>query len=676
MVDDNLFWESFQKVEPEPDVSSGNLVALDILEAFGIHYENIGGGYLKNVDIKRADALSVLKSALLESYAENDSSKLTEIHINADGKADFYEVGSKSSNLHPYYTIPSANYVKPKVSVMVTGGKPKQERIVPSTGWYPLIAPDNPDCTYHDATRLNSSCFANGFSTHAVITYRDPFRHNPNSSWNDGVKDLFELDPEGFDRFIGLSWRITPPTNLVTPYTKIYKQTQSSVPVMISGDKYTLGQSSDFPNLGQLKRRANRSYNDPTISDCKQYEDGENYCSASTVEVPITLKEGFSYETIRNGQKISKFLGVQGLFVVGIVLSNCMGIAKPGKQKLENNEENTALFVSSLKPLTSVSKLTEGTHYTILYPQSLTTTDPMDFPKPCIQFANNLRINDNAKIGTAVPFYIQSQCATLCTLLNANATYESVASILPLENGCGLLVIQVWAQVNLDTPSFLIIDPSGKAHLIAAELRVEVLPLILRDTPSPIAINGKLINQSEGIVDNDPTKQQDLRHTEMEKAYDEMGSGRTLSLSLASLDEDQTVRLSRKLYNLLAEDTGAMFTHTCPPTDDPVLGSTGPRGGIINVIEYSYTDQGSYLITVTEGPQSFGDFSGIDGGIYYKRNEEVSAQGTVVQDAGNHVSYLVHVDGIGAMPCINACGAVITVRDRVSITIHNNAVES
>ena len=72
-----------------------------------------------------------------------------------------------------------------------------------------------------------------------------------------------------------------------------------------------------------------------------------------------------------------------------------------------------------------------------------------------------------------------------------------------------------------------------------------------------------------------------------------------------------------------------------------------------------------------EGPEYFGDFSGIDGGIYYKQTEEVSTKGTIIQDLGNHVQYLVHVDGIGPILCINGCANVLAVRDRVSITIHN-----
>ncbi len=249
-------------------------------------------------------------------------------------------------------------------------------------------------------------------------------------------------------------------------------------------------------------------------------------------------------------------------------------------------------------------------------------------------------------------------------------------SILPLENRSGILIDQLWAQVSLDTSCFIVNDSAGNAKKIAEGLKVEVLGIALHDAPAPIAMNGILIDQEAGLLDNDPTTTQDLEDTPMEVAYAEMSSGRTMSLNFASLDETKTKTLSKKLYDLLREDTGKVYTHTCGPTETPEIGDRGPNGGIINTIEYAYTDQGTYLINVTEGPKNFGDFAGIDGGMYYKQTEEVTTKGTVIQDKGNHVDYKIRVDGYGDITAINGCAEVIAVRDRVSITMHNNAVES
>ena len=669
------FWETFQVIEEETDVVYTQKVAPDILDVFGIDYVNVRGGYLKNVDIKRADALSILKASLLEEYANSESSKLVEMCINEDGDALFYEVGNDTADIHPYYSIPSSSYIKPRANVVVTGAKPKQERLVDENGWYTLINLAEGRGTPFNTTFLNSSCYSTSLATHAVITYRDLVRHKPNPNWNDGITDLFELQSP-FDRFMGFTWRITPPMDLITSTTKIYKQSQSSVPVLVSGEDYTIGNTENYPNLGIPKKRKIKTFTEYEMANCDIYEGGEAFCSSSTVPININMEsnEDLLFDTLQNNLRVSKFLGVQAIIVIGMPLKSCYGVAKPGKQTLENNADNTALFISSYAVYTSIFKLNEFIDYTLLYDSDLYTSSYDDPGIPCIQFANNLRYNDNAVIGTGVPFYIAAEDDNLVNIFNGN-NYGS-GSILPSENFGGLLIDKIYAQITLDTPSFVIVDPRGNAAAIGEKLKVEVMPLIFRDEPSPIAHNGTLIRQDDGMVDSDPTTRQAFQETELEKMYNSLGSGRTLSLSFASLDEDSTVRLSSKLYNILSADDGKIITHTCPPTDEPKLGDKGPNGGIINSIEYSYTDQGSYLISVVEGPECFGDFSGIDGEIYYKKvDDRLSVQGTVIQDLGNHVQYVVHVDGIGPIKSINASANIISVRDRVTIAIYNNAVE-
>ena len=392
-------------------------------------------------------------------------------------------------------------------------------------------------------------------------------------------------------------------------------------------------------------------------------------CSSSSIPLDIPSVEGLTYEDIR-GTRVSKFLGVQGVFVVGIPLISCWGVPVDDAAAIAANEiANTVLCVNSKNIYRNIIKLNESIHYAVLYNSEDTTYENL----PCFQFVDNLRYNDFAAVGTGVDFYIDFLSTDLINLFQG--ADPAKGTILPLETNNGVLVEQIWAQVNLDAPCFVVTDPTGKASDIAKNLSVSILGMAIRDLPSPVAINGVLIDQTDGIVDNDPTTIQELQDTAMEVALAEMSSGRTLSLTLASLNENHTRILSSKLYDLLRQDNGEVVTHTCPPTDDPKVGDKGVNGGIVNVVEYSYTDQGSYLINVTEGPEYFGDFAGIDGGIYYKQTEEVSTKGTIIQDLGNHVQYVVHVDGIGPIMCINGCASVLAVRDRVSVTIHNNAVE-
>jgi len=667
------FWPGFQVLFEMPATSSLEGVAKNILESFHIPFNgSVEGGSLANVDIKRADALATLKASLLETFAEGEGSKLKEIRINPEGEAEIYDVGTNSSDIHPYYTIEASTYIKPKVSVTVTGAKPQQQRII--YPWYELIgskAKAENRCTLFDTSYFNSSCLSN-LVTHATITYQDPFRNTPNSNWNNGIKETFELNSP-FERFIGFSWRVTPPQALVTPYTKIYQQSQASVPVALTGVDCKIGMDGPHPNIGKLVRRKVMLPGvGVDIQNCTIFDGEYRECSEDSVKLNIPILEGLTYDTVRK-TTVSKFLGVSGVFVIGIPIRNCFGVPADEKAaRLENTASNTVLSVFTSNVFRTIIKLNEGIHYATLYPS--TEDDPNFENLPCFQFVNNLRYYDYANVGTAVNFYVNPLSAELDKLYGEAEV--AIGTILPLENLNGILVEQVIAQANLDTPCFVVTDPTKSVKEIAENLKVELLAMAIRDLPSPISINGKLINQEDGIVDNDPTTQaQELQETEMEKALNEMGSGRAISITMASLNEDHTVLLSQKLYDILSDDNGAIFTHTCPPSDNPKVGDKGKNGGIINVIEYSYTDQGSYLINITEGPESFGDFSGIDGGIYQKQTEELTTKGTIIEDLGNHVQYRVHVDGYGDIWAINGCASVLGLRDRVSITIHNNAVE-
>jgi hypothetical protein len=95
----------------------------------------------------------------------------------------------------------------------------------------------------------------------------------------------------------------------------------------------------------------------------------------------------------------------------------------------------------------------------------------------------------------------------------------------------------------------------------------------------------------------------------------------------------------------------------------------------VNNISYSYTDQGSYTISVTEGPYLVGGAEGLSGGTYMKQTESFSAEGVIIQDLGNHVDYKVRVDAFGDVYAVNLSPNILRVGDRVNVSLHNNPVE-
>jgi hypothetical protein len=660
-------WPDFQTIMVNKDEASALKPIISLVcDAFGISCKNGAlSGTLANIDLKRIDPINAMRASLLERLAI--SQEFCEFTINSQGILEIYEVGGRHSNLDVYYSVASSGYKPQAVNVMVTGGKPPDRRII-----HPFTTIiDDDTSTVWDTTALSSNCRAPGFSSSCVITYKDPLMTTGKTSYKDGIDNLFELSSP-FQSILGWAWSVTIDNNIVNPMVNIVQQSQASVPICVSKEE-----DDFFTDIGIPRKRAYISTTGD-MSKCVQFERGEgNTGSPLVVNLNDYIKESLLYTSVRNSI-INKFMGVNQVYVVAIPLSVCRGLPKPPLINKTNSTENTVVFVSAQTAVNNIYNLRAGEHYIEVYDED--TEENNTTIK--LQFAKNTMINDKGTYGTGVFFYVDKYANDLIQVLNAefnddNINYVAQGTLLPINSdGQGLLIKQVWLQVDLDTPCFVINDPKGKADEIAKSLKVSISPIVIESLPPFIAMNGVIISQEDGIADNDPTTKQDFSSTAMEQANQNM-IGRTLSLNLASLVSEKDVsNLSKSLFEILQEDSGISYTHTCGPTSSPRLGATGPRGYIINTITYNYTDNGSYLITVVEGPLYFGDFIGMGGGIYNKQVEEVSAVGTIIQQYGNHIDYKVAVDGYGTVIAINCYPGVLDIRDRVNVIIHNNAVEA
>ena len=671
------FWDGFQSdiyIDDGTPIAYGSLAA-SVLDTFGIPHIVEDGGSLANIDIKRADAMSVLKASLLEGSADEDT--LVEIAVDEFGIAYTYHVGTYISDLDVYYSIPSKTHVSDDVGVMVTGGKPKIKRKV-----FPWFSIFDEDAIIWHAGHLATGCLLEGINSLAVITYKDPLLKTGNASYNNGIPEMFEVESP-HESIVGFAWQIVPPEGLMDSKTRIFHQNQASVPVLIgtggeavippAPSPFKLGKGGMSPNIGKLVRR--KAVVDADNSACFVFEGEDRSCGEEALDIVIPKIDGLTYKSER-GVAVSTLLGVNAVYVVAIDLTACRGIRKPGGDITDDSSENTLTFISSNDALPKVRRLSSGEEYIIIY-------KPEFDAGFCIQFANNSMYNDNAVFGTDVPFYVDVEATELAGLFDGGSGIPDgglglvgQGTLLPVKNdGSGLLIKEVWLQLDLDVPCFVINDPNGNASEIAEQLQVYVTAISVIDEPAPIAVNGVLVDMDESIPDNDPTTVQSFFNTSYELAMEEMSAGRTLSINLASLDKAGVSALSGKLYEILKADNGVIYNHVCGPTSDPSLGAKGPNGGIINEISYDYTDSGSYLISVVEGPVNYGDYVGLSGGLYYKKVETVNATGTIIQDAGNHIYYKVRVDGYGDIMAINSYPGLLDVRDRVNVTIYNNEVE-
>lgn len=631
-------WEAFGTgSQPEVDCGTTGSLAEVVCKTFGIICANVVGGSLPNVDIKHMNAMTVIKLSLLEEAAK--SGKLYEPIITADGQIEFKEVGVGGTITDVYYTIQTYDYKEDCAGVMVTGGKPLPKRHVPK--WSSIL--DSAQIFHTHA--MASNCLKPHFDQYATIVYNDP---HLDSAYEDGIKNLYEINKDNpYDKIIGYAWKLLPPEE-ATVDTSISLANSTEIPLCVA--------KGEYPDIGELVRL-------PTTGEDLNCWVGLGEEAPAGGGIAIDVPPKLRYDTTR-GVINDKLLGVTQVYVIGYELNRCVGVPISDAEAVNDpTEENTVLHVSCDNFTPTVYKLNEGVNYVVSY-------DGEGAEKiPRITFANNSRIYDMAKFGTGVPYKVQPYCAMY------DNRDSGIDTILPTGGIAGVLVEEVWVVLSLDTPSINIVDPSGKAVTIAEGLKVECCPLVVTEEPAPVAKDGGLIDLSEGILDHDPTTTQDLTDTALEKAISEMSEGPGLSLSLSFLEKESVAKLSGVLYSYMNNGNGLGTTYICGPDCDSKVGGNGLSGGIINNITYSYTDGGSYTISVTEGPKVLGGFEGISGDVYMKQTEEHSAQGTIIQDAGNHVDYKVRIDGFGDRYAINCCPHVLRVGDRVQVSVHNNPVE-
>lgn len=657
------FWESYGDTSSfievkDKDEGEGSL-ACRVLDEYRIPYSGTNGGELSGLDILRMDAMTVIRLSLLEHSAVHGG--FWEAIVNPEGEVEFVDIGKGISNIggDVYHTIQTSAYVDKCSGVMVTGRKPMPERL--DIQWK-LIWGD--DKEIYDLNLMHSNCLLKDFTQFATIVFKDPHFA---TAYEDGIDNLYNIGLENpHDSVLGYAyfpWVRGDGDGLVGPETTISYSDSSIIPIKIGEEGAAFG-----PYIGVL-------VNHPTFSEGEEEacwtDQGLEGNWENGVLVPIPDK--FRYTSVR-GTTVDTFIRISSVIVVGTLLDSVRGQPKTPNDAVNPNPtySDTEVWVSINKLKTTAVRLEAGNHYTVSYKQE-------EFKQPYISFANNARREDPALFGSDVYFKIDE----FCQYYVQTGKTDGNGTILPLSDVQGIWVQEIWVMAELSTPSIQIYDPrgisssgQGAALTIAENFEYWAGPIILRDPPAPVAFNGTLLDPVVGKIDHDPTTVQNLIDTPMEEALDIMAKGQGLTLTLSFLDEDQVEKLSESLFDYMNGGDGIVTTYVCGPNANPKLGTRGPAGGIVNEINYSYTDSGSYTISVNEGPRLVGGLSNISGGPVMKQAEEVSTRGTVIQDMGNNIYYKVRTDEIGDRIAINCCRSIIRVGDKVQCSVHNNPVES
>lgn len=673
------FWEAYgnssilEEIECEGPTGS---LATHVLDTFGLNISsktsNIGGN-LYGLDIKHMDAMAVINLSLLEALAESGSfsnGTMYEPIVNSDGDVEFIKIGGDIASLSDiYYQVQSSTYVEECKGVLIRGGKVLSTW--KDTSWE-LIWKYGGKYIY-DTTELIENCSKKNFSTHALIVFNDP--NLENSEYNDGINNLYELtDP--FERILGYAHFIDAPGS--TKDTKITLNKSVIVPIELPGSEYK------NPDMGTL-------IPPPSINpeEIKEYGPGcwKNFGEAVKASdgVKIPLPSDLKYESVR-GEFVDKFQKVEEVYIIGRALSLVKSASVRNDKtaaKEKPTDSNTVAVIAIEDNKTDTFKLSEGKDYTIAYEK-----DGYGFNSPYIVFAKNARVNEPKAYGKNTDYIISPGSIT--------AEFEQgktgKATIFPAAGNKGYWVEQILVLVSLDAPSISIYDPEyndafgkdglpSKARVIADNLKYYVKPIVAYEPTPSIAFNGKLVNQKDGVKDHDPTTQQDLEATELELIMDQLDGGMGVELTLPFLnnpkeDDSKLVNLSKNLFEFMNSGTGIETTYVCGPNTKVELGQVGPSGGVVNNISYSYTDSGSYTISVNEGPRMVKPFSGGGpAGPTIKATESFNARGTVIQSMGNGIHFKVRIDGFTDRVAINMTSAIIREGDVVSCSVYNNPVE-
>jgi hypothetical protein len=216
----------------------------------------------------------------------------------------------------------------------------------------------------------------------------------------------------------------------------------------------------------------------------------------------------------------------------------------------------------------------------------------------------------------------------------------------------GYLVEDMWLALELERPCVVITDVEGDALGFAESLRLEAAPIIMTDPPPPVAyydgITGEIVDQADTLVDNDPTTQQSFEESAMERLNDKM-QGHVIDVSLPFCNEDQCLTAAETIYNYMHHSGVQTYSLTCGPSSEPRLGATVAGYGndvVIDSIDYSYNDSGSYTINVNLAP-IFTNVGSWNNGAWIKQVEDIERPGIIRWVAGDGVNYRVEVKGLG-----------------------------
>ena len=709
-------------LDPDPDKPLSQFV----LETFDIPFaahpttSRVLGGSLPGYDIKNSDAATMLKLSLAVELRDgppvgsSDPAGLgafAEVEIDEFGIARFFVVGEDlASDLDIRYCIPT-NQIRNAADLVIVRGydPPPRRELRPSfNGLKNAEVMDYISCA-------EDTCDQTAVGKFASVSYDDPLL---DQVYLDDIVNSYEL--QAFESLIGYLVDLDLPEgadeddpNFIRGLKITFGDTTKeyiTLPVSIFANSLSVGTIGSTNGItgGVTMEGAivsdNRggaidaTFGDSTITTAVpmgSLTPKEGECSDTDVSVvgsKVVIPASRFQRLNKYGELESDFAAVQDVVFGGqkVVFISTFGTG-------------VGIYVKPNKELISLS---QGTNWT------WTTNEAGDLeleffsyieddyaaflcdlyrnPTPGVDYA--LYTTDRTQAGQEIATSTEVVNGLICNI-GDRLGYRAV-------NGTLCVVVE------RKKPSIDIFSPIGNAGNIARQLierntdpdapfGIRYTPIVIVDEPAPIAYAANdplqsidaqtglpgsitipaegIIDQSNGIVDADPTTTQDLSDSEVQILQDNT-NGATIDISLPFAVDTECLEIARN-FLALQQELVTTQSMVLGPTSEPKLGQILPDGSIINEINYSYSDSSQYLITITAGPKylTAGSFQDSQ---YQLQAEEVTRDATVIQDVGNGAEYVVRVEGnIGERNALSMILDEISVGDKVSVRIFNNPVE-
>jgi hypothetical protein len=705
-------------LDPDPDRPVSQLV----LETYGIPFNQpVLGSSLPGYDIRNQDATNMLRLSLIAELTDTPPpgsnrtglAGLAEVEIDENGFGRFYIVGAQAAqNLDIRYCVPTGQITNESQLVIVRGYDPPITRELRES----FDGMKNPDYMGYDDCAVET-CEQDQNSKFATISYDDPAL---DQSYNDDIINSYEI--EAFEQLVGYvvdfdvnDGAPTPPGVRISfgESTKEYirfdaqlfksSAVDGTIPIEDGFTGFEVNSSSvkgsgrQVTNAGTPQASfapvggaAGRGVN-ATVTTVNENTGLCDTSQTSVVGSLITIPGAHFERENKFGELESDFIGVQDIVFSGqkvfqiTEFAGAPGFGISGFAKTIIATQQELISLQHGRNWTWTTTLDGGLEVNLFsiidseYTRVVCSFyDFRGTPAPGFSWLEATKDDPNNPVVSTNQFQ-QYVCA-----VGDSLGYK-------VKSGEMCLVIE------RRRPSIDIYDPGNNAMGIAASISITYTPIVLVDIPAPIAYaapaplqsideqsgqGGRIINafgiidQTDGIKDNQPLTVQDFDESELSILQDNV-NGSTIDMTLPFLQEDECLEVAR---NYLAEQTEEVLSTSVilGPDSTPRLGDTftddNGNTSTINEINYSYSDASQYLITVTTGPKyiTTGSFNNSQ---YQLQTEDVTKEGTIVQDRGDGATYVVRLRGGDETVALSFILEDIGVGDKCQVRIFNNPVE-